>query len=131
MGSGMFRSSGEREEHDRIVLRWMALGLLRREHPHLHLITDGEASARVHTEQLAMLGEPRGVVVLRLSAKDSEAVRSAAYRADVVVGTVADFAADLGREPALGCTRDAAVVVDGPAAAAHRLLSAYQTVQTV
>ncbi|MDT0442452.1 hypothetical protein [Streptomyces johnsoniae] len=112
-------------------MRWLALKLLRQEHPHLHLITHEEGSARVHAEQLAMLGESEGTVVRRLSAKDSADARAAAYRADVVVGTVDDFAIDLGRESAQGCTRDAAVVVDGPAATAHRLLSAYQTVQTV
>jgi hypothetical protein len=74
-------------------------------------------------------GEPGGIS-RRTCGDDPEAVRVTAYRADVVVGTLDEFVADLGRETALGITRYAAMVEGGPAATARELLSAYRSVAT-
>jgi hypothetical protein len=98
----------------------------------LHLITTGEASALAHVDLLGRLCAALGITVARLSSDDAEATRAAAYRADVVIGTLTDFAADLERDTALGITRCAVMVENGPSAAPsvveHQLLTKYRRV---
>jgi hypothetical protein len=69
-----------------------------------------------------------GQRVARLSSSDSDEVRAAAYQADVVIGTLDDFVADLGREIDLRITRNTAMVEGGPTDSAIPLLRRYRKV---
>ncbi|WP_131736478.1 hypothetical protein [Actinomadura roseirufa] len=94
----------------------------------VHLLTVSEESAVAHTKQLESVFALLGRRLARLSAGDSAEVRAAAYEADVVVGTVDDFVADLGRETELGIVRHAAVIEGDPTGALVQLLDMYRRV---
>lgn len=95
-----------RGENRRIQARAMRIGILianghaRR----VHLALANEASAFAHMRRLPEMCGDLDITVARL-AEDSD--RAEAYRAKLVVGTVEDFTADLGREEELGIARDA------------------------
>lgn len=96
----------------------------------LHLVTTSDASAREHAAFMTRLYDTFGFTVARLSSSDSDRARAKAYRADLVVGSFTDLAADLGRETALKITRYAVMIEGGPESASsdaeRALLSAYR-----
>lgn len=94
----------------------------------VHLITAGEASTLGHVELLGRICDGSQISVARLSRDDSEPMRAMAYRADIVVGTLDDFAADFGRESTPGIVRYVAMVEGEPGGVTRDLLSAYWSV---
>ncbi|MFD7815400.1 hypothetical protein ACFV6E_21075 [Streptomyces sp. NPDC059785] len=114
-------------ELDRIETRVMAVGALALQGA-VHVLCRGDESAARHAEHMQKVLAHLGRRVGRLSAGDTDDVRRAAYRADVVVGTVDDFIADLGRESELGITRHTAMVEGGPDGTPSALLRTYRKV---
>jgi hypothetical protein len=114
-------------EQERIETRSMTIGVILGGLPRelgtksapgaLHLITTGDASARKHAKWMKKIFDGLGFSVARLSSGDPDASRANAYRADLAVGSLADFLADLGRENQLNITRYAAMIEDSRDAA--------------
>ncbi|TDD95323.1 hypothetical protein [Actinomadura rubrisoli] len=94
----------------------------------VHMITAGEQSATAHFGYLSRLGSGLEITVARLSRDSSDTDRAKAYQAEVVVGTLDDFTADVGRESELCISRNTAMIEGEPTTIASDLLSAYCSV---
>ncbi|MDQ0935223.1 hypothetical protein ABTZ93_39415 [Streptomyces sp. NPDC097941] len=93
----------------------------------LHLMLAADTTAHAQAELMRLTADRFGIAVARLSSHDSDSVRATAYQAEVVVGTVDDFVVDLGREKALGITRNAVMIEGGPGVVESELLSMYRS----
>jgi len=93
-------------------------------HTSVHIVTATEAGAWAQVTAVADQSRDLDIPVARLRATDTDEQRAEAYRAPVVVGTREDFTADLGKEEALGITRQAAMV-EGKKAEVATLRAAY------